>query len=120
MAAADPAERASDPAGHRRIATAAVDVAEAGAVVLPDAASFNDRDQDRHHSVAWMACDYLASRHGVAVLWDLLDAMREARVGRSGAGQDAVLRHVAGLAETELARHASDRIVRQFGGSAGR
>jgi hypothetical protein len=103
------------PPARRRIATVAVDAASAGVVVLPDAASFNDSDQDLHYSVAWMACDYLAAERGDAVLWELLSAMRRAHVGRGGAGQDAVLRRVVGLDSQQLANRASARIIDQFG-----
>ena len=103
------------PPAHRRIATVAVDEAEAGVLALPDAESFNDGDQDLHYSVAWMACDYLADKYGVSGLWDLLDAMRRARVGRDGVGQDAVLLSVVGIDTGDLADHASKRILSQFG-----
>jgi hypothetical protein len=104
---------------HRRIATIAVHDAEAGLLTLPDAATFNDDEQDLHYSVAWMACDYLAARHGDTVLWRLLDAMRRAHVGRAGSGQDAVLRSVVGMDSTQLAQHASARIVKEFGPGPG-
>ncbi len=103
------------PPAKRRIATVALRAAEAGTVELPAAASFNDAAQALHYSVAWMACDYLAHRHGGSVLWRLLDAMRSAHVGRAGVGQDAVLRAVVGLDSTQLADKASARIRTQFG-----
>ncbi|MGI9157512.1 MAG: peptidase MA family metallohydrolase [Marmoricola sp.] len=102
------------PASKQRIATVAVRDARHGGVELPDAATFNDADQDLHYSVAWMACSYLADKHGASVLWQLLDAMRNAHVGRTGVGQDAVLRAVVGLDSTQLADHASARIRKQF------
>ncbi|MEP6814863.1 MAG: hypothetical protein ABI873_04870 [Marmoricola sp.] len=105
------------PSPQRRIATVAVNDAEAGQVDLPDAATFNDVDQDLHYAVAWMACDELADEHGVAVLWALLDAMRRAHVGRAGLGQDAVLLAVLGIDSRQLADDAAARIRRQFGAS---
>lgn len=106
------------PASKQRIATVAVREARHGGVELPEAATFNDADQDLHYSVAWMACSYLARKHGASVLWQLLDAMRNAHVGRAGVGQDAVLRAVAGLDSSQLAEHASTLIRRQFQGPA--
>jgi hypothetical protein len=103
------------PASRRRIATVAVERAEAGDVVLPDAATFNDDQQALHYAVAWMACDYLAATRGPAVLFRLMEAMTTAGAGRQGIGQDGILLSVTGLDSTELGQAAAKRIVRLFG-----
>ena len=103
------------PPSRQRIATLAVDRARDGFDHLPEGASFHDAEQDLHYSEAWMACDYLAHARSPAVLWDLLDAMRQARVGREGRGQDAVLRVVTGLGADALAGKAGQRTLRLFG-----
>ncbi len=107
------------PPTRQRIATLAVDRARDGFDGLPDTASFHDAEQDLHYSEAWMACDYLADARGPAVLWDLLDAMQQAGVGRDGRGQDAVLRVVTGLDGQTLADKAARRTLRLFGPPAG-
>jgi hypothetical protein len=103
------------PAAQRRSPTVAVTEAQVGFDALPDAASFNDDQQDLHYAEAWMACDYLAGAQGEQVLWTLLDAMEQAHVGRDGRGQDAVLRAVTGLDGRRLAGRAATRVTRMFG-----
>ncbi len=105
----------SIPPSRQRIATLAVDRARDGSYRLPGSTSFHDAEQGLHYSEAWMACDYLAHAQGPAVLWELLDAMRQARVGREGRGQDAVLRSVTGLDARALAGKAGRRTLRLFG-----
>ena len=103
---------------QRRIPTVAVSEARAGFDALPDAATFNDDQQDLHYAEAWMACDYLAHAQGERVLWTLLDSMEGAHVGRDGRGQDAVLRTVTGLDGHQLAERSAARITRLFGGAS--
>jgi hypothetical protein len=107
------------PPARQRIATLAVDRARDGFDGLPDTASFHDAEQDLHYSEAWMACDYLADAQGPGILWDLLDAMQQAGVGRDGRGQDAVLRVVTGLDGQALADKAARRTLRLFGPPTG-
>ncbi|MGZ4498322.1 MAG: hypothetical protein ACXVWZ_12690 [Nocardioides sp.] len=94
---------------ERRIAPAAVAVAERGITAMPRDDGFNDGDAAVHYGTAWWACEYLARSFGAPVLWSLLDAM-----DRPDADPDRVLRQQVGISTRELARKAGKLIVATF------
>ncbi len=107
---------APTPRRERRIATVALEQARGHAIAIP--ADFTSGDQTLHYAESWQACEYLASAKGAGVLWDLLQAMHRAAIGRDGGqgvGQDAVLRQVAGLDTSRLALRTGALIRRVYG-----
>lgn len=103
------------PQDQRRIATVALVKARQGVDRMPSSRGFNGADQAWHYALSWMACDYIAARHGEATLWRLMDALHAGGEGTTDEQQDAVLQAVLGVDGAELARRAGQRILRIYG-----
>lgn len=99
---------------NRKIATVAVERAEAGVTSMPESASFNGDDQAWHYALSWMACDYIAATQGESKLWELMAAFHSSGAGTPDLEQDAVLLQVIGMDGRELAQAASRRILRIY------
>ena len=82
-----------------RIIEPALSAAEDGLSALPTEDDFAGSGAEAGYGVSWWACEYLASAYTDSILWTLLEAMPEGR-------PDQVLEDLAGMDESELARHA--------------
>ncbi len=89
---------------QRRLPTAAMRAARAGAPDLPDDATFNDDDSQAHYGLAWWAVEYVADSYGDEAPWQLLDALAP------GSDPDEVLREQFATSTRELAQQA-DRLM---------
>jgi len=100
---------------QRRIPAVAVQRAAGPVASMPASDTFNGPDQDWHYALAWMACDYIAAHDGESRLWDLMDALHNARGGTRDSRQDAVLEQVIGMDSHQLAQRAAARIRSIYG-----